>query len=153
MSNSYLKVTIQQKRHSQNFWFSNFKKFGSRSVFGELQLTQISLKFKTSCCNLKIRGVGAKRFHYFNSEWNYKVLKWKSPCILLNKNLNFNKKEMELKMENPIHGFREMNCEKLEPMKEKTGCFLYGLFCTKFFFWNLCHISMYSALIKLSEYT
>ena len=32
-------------------WFSKFKKFVSRSVFGELQLTQISLNFKTSCWN------------------------------------------------------------------------------------------------------
>ena len=40
--------------------FSTFKKLVTRSVFGELQLTQISLNFKTSCCNLKIRGPGAK---------------------------------------------------------------------------------------------
>ena len=37
-----------------------FKKFVPWSVFVELQLTQISLNFKTSCCNLKIRGLGAK---------------------------------------------------------------------------------------------
>ena len=37
-----------------------FKKSVTRSAFGELQLTQISLNFKTSCCNLKIRGLGAK---------------------------------------------------------------------------------------------
>ena len=46
MSNIYLKVTI--------------KKSVTRSVFGELQLRQISLNFRTSCCNLKIRGLGAK---------------------------------------------------------------------------------------------
>ena len=28
----------------------------------------------------------------------------KSPCILLNKNINFNKNKRESKMENPIHG-------------------------------------------------
>ena len=27
----------------------------------------------------------------------------------MNKNINFNKNEMELKMENPPHSFREMN--------------------------------------------
>ena len=32
--------------------------FVSRSVFGELQLMKISLSFKTSCCNLKIRVLG-----------------------------------------------------------------------------------------------
>ena len=40
--------------------FSKFKKFVSRLVFGELQLTQISLNFQTSCCNLKIRDLGVK---------------------------------------------------------------------------------------------
>ena len=34
--------------------FSKFKTVVTRSVFGELQLTQISLNFKISCCNLKI---------------------------------------------------------------------------------------------------
>ena len=31
----------------------------------------------------------------------------KRPCILLNKNINFNKNETESKMENPTHSFRE----------------------------------------------
>ena len=57
MSNIYLKVTIET---FSKLRFSGFKKFVTRSVFGELQLTQISLNFKTSCCNLKIRGLGAK---------------------------------------------------------------------------------------------
>ena len=39
---------------------SKFKKFIARSVFGELQLTQISLNFQNSCCNLKIRGLVVK---------------------------------------------------------------------------------------------
>ena len=37
MSNIYLKVTIEKS------WFSNFVRTAIRSVFGELQLTQISL--------------------------------------------------------------------------------------------------------------
>ena len=43
---------------------SGFKKFATRSVFGELQLTQISLNFKTSCvtcvwlfCYLILKGI------------------------------------------------------------------------------------------------
>ena len=40
--------------------FSKFNKFVSRSVFEELQLTQMSLNFKTCYRNLKIRGLGAK---------------------------------------------------------------------------------------------
>ena len=41
------------------------------------------------------------------SERNYEVLISKSPCILLKKNINFNKNETELKMENPTHSFRD----------------------------------------------
>ena len=44
-------------------------------------------------------------FCYFNFE----VLKSKSLCILLNKNINFGKNKTESKMENPTQSFREMN--------------------------------------------
>ena len=33
----------------------------------------------------------------------------KSLCILLKKNINFNKNEIESKTENPTHNFRETN--------------------------------------------
>ena len=46
-------------------------------------------------------------FYCFNFERNYDVLKSKSPCILLNKNINFNKNDTELKLENPTHSFRK----------------------------------------------
>ena len=36
-------------------------------------------------------------------------LESKSPCVLLNKNVNFHKYETESKMENLPHSFREMN--------------------------------------------
>ena len=48
-------------------------------------------------------------FYYFNFERNYDVLKSKSSCILLNKNINFNKNETELKMENHTLSFRKTN--------------------------------------------
>ena len=48
MSSIFLKVTI------------NFKKFVSRSIFGELQLTHIPLNFQTCYWNLKIGGLGEK---------------------------------------------------------------------------------------------
>ena len=48
-------------------------------------------------------------FYYFNFERNYDVLKSKSPCILLNENINFNKNEAVSKMENATHSFRETN--------------------------------------------
>ena len=57
MSNIYLKVTIET---FSKLRFSGFKKFVTESVFGELQHTQISLNFETSCCCLKIRGLEAK---------------------------------------------------------------------------------------------
>ena len=56
MLNIYLIVTFET---FSKLRFSRFKFFFTRSVFGELQLTKISLNFRTSCCNLKIRGLGA----------------------------------------------------------------------------------------------
>ena len=41
---------------------------------------------------------------------NYDVLKSKSPCILLNKNINFNKNETESKIENPTQFQRDKPC-------------------------------------------
>ena len=56
MSNIYLKVTIET--------FSKLRCLGLKKLlpgqFWEFQLTQISLSFKTSCCNLKIRRLRAK---------------------------------------------------------------------------------------------
>ena len=46
-------------------------------------------------------------FYYFNFEKNNKVSKSKNPCVLLNKNVNFNKNETESKMENFAQSFRE----------------------------------------------
>ena len=57
MTNIYLKVIIETFLKLR---FSGFKKFVTESVFRELQLTQVSLNFKTSLCNLKIRGLGAR---------------------------------------------------------------------------------------------
>ena len=37
------------------------------------------------------------------------MTKYKSPCILLNKNVNFNKNETKAKMEYPARSFRETN--------------------------------------------
>ena len=75
MSNIYLKINIKT---FSKLWFSGSKKFITRSIFGELQLTQMSLNFITSCCNLKIRGLGAKRcvdflLFYWKELWSFKV--------------------------------------------------------------------------------
>ena len=62
----------------QNLNFPGLKHSSPGSAFGELQLTQISLHFKISCCNLKSEVWEQKRvwlFYYFNFEGNYDVLK------------------------------------------------------------------------------
>ena len=48
-------------------------------------------------------------FCYFNVERNNEVFKSKSPCILLNININFSKNKTESKRENYTHTFREIN--------------------------------------------
>ena len=48
-------------------------------------------------------------FFHFNFERSYDVLKSKSSCIFLIKNINFNKNPTESKMENPTQVFRETN--------------------------------------------
>ena len=94
-------------------------------------------------------------FSNFNFEKNYDVLKSKSPCILLNKNINFNKNETESKMENPAHRFRETNLVLqfiLESqIKSKTVSWSSrkkneSIFCTVYFvrrnfFINICILS------------
>ena len=67
MSNIYLKVTIKknEKLRFSKLLFFKFKKFVARSVFGELQLMQMSLNFETSHCNLKIKSLGAKLYLAF----------------------------------------------------------------------------------------
>ena len=80
MLNIFLKDTIET---FSKLRFSGFKKFVTRSIFGELQFTQISLNLQTSRCNLKIGSLGAKvcvwLFYCFNFERNYDVLKSKEP--------------------------------------------------------------------------
>ena len=56
----------------------------------------------------KLQFSGFKILKIFNFERNY-VLKSKNPCILLSKNINFNKNETESKMANHTHSFRGTN--------------------------------------------
>ena len=53
-------------------------------------------------------------FYYFNFEKNYDVLKLKSPCILLNKNVNFNKSKTDSKMERQTLCFSSCKNSKLK---------------------------------------
>ena len=65
ISTIYLKFTIETYSKLQLFWV---EKACHQVSSGELQLTQTSLHFKASCCNLKIRRLAAKlceAFHLF----------------------------------------------------------------------------------------
>ena len=99
---------------------------------------------------------------------SYDVLKSKSPCILLNKNINFNKNETESKMENRTHSFRKTNLVLLliqesqiksntvmswSLREKKEDVFRTVYLVRMHFFFNSCFISAYSVLIRLSEYT
>ena len=101
---------------------------------------------------------------------NEDVLKSMSPCILLNKIINFDKNETESKMENSTHSFREKNlvlqlmqgsqikgkknCDELELVKEKIGHFLYRLFCPKGIFLRFVFYSNVLYIVNtISEYT
>ena len=138
--------------------FSGLIKFFPSSVFGELQLTQISLNFKTSCCNLKIRSLEPNcvwLFHHFNFKRNYDLLRSKSPFIVLNKNINFYKNKTESKMGNPTHSFRKTQVvvplieESQIKSKIVTSWSLRkkkeGTFCTAYFVrwkvFNICVLS------------
>ena len=70
-------------------------------------MSNISLKVTLETFS-KLQISGFKILKIFNFERNY-VLKSKNPCILLNKNINFNKNETESKMANHTHSFRGTN--------------------------------------------
>ena len=92
MSNIHLKVTVEKNWRAQNLDFLRFKNFP------QLQLTQMSLKFKNSCW--KIQRSGSKSVCGFCIIFILKgidVLKSKSSCFLLNININSNKNKTELK--------------------------------------------------------
>ena len=55
--NIYLNVTIET---FSKLRFSGFSKICHQVSFVELQLTQISLNFETSCCNVKARRLRGK---------------------------------------------------------------------------------------------
>ena len=106
-------------------------------------------------------------FCLFNFERSYDVLKSNISCILLNKNINFDKNGMKSKMESPTHSFSETNLVlqliRESQIKSKTwwvracgrkrGHFFYRLFCPKGRFWRFVFYLMYIVMNTLSEYT
>ena len=107
MSNIYLKAT-------QNVHFKSLKSsselsdqfLGTSNVRRIFKLLVSTLKSEVLDC-LGWNCVWVSFYFYFQR--NYDVLKSKSPCFLLNKNIKFNKNDTELIMENPTHNFREIN--------------------------------------------
>ena len=107
--------TKKKKSKSLSFLlpFTGCRKVHEEMPVWELQLTQISLNFKT-CYNWKIRGVGAKLrwlYYYVKFERNYDI-PWQSErvCILMNENRNFNKNEAKSKTENHTQVKRDKPC-------------------------------------------
>ena len=130
--------------------FFKFKKFVSRSVFGRLQLMQISLNFQTSCRNLKIRSLAAKLcvvfllFLFWKKLWRFKV---KESVLFVEKKYKLMKiKTTQIWKWKISHKVLERwtlrlssykNCKlkvKLRGVRareRKKGHFLYRLFCLK----------------------
>ena len=104
-------------------------------------------------------------FCYFNFGINYEVFKWKSPYILLNKNVNFkNKWESKMKISNTFLErqtlcFTSYKNHKLKVKlwwvgaPERKRAFFVPFILSKGNFWHLCFIWMYNVLKKLSQYT
>ena len=68
------------------------------------------IEFSNFLLQLKNQRFGSKTVCGFSITLVLKgIMTFLSPCIMLNKNINFNKNEMESKMENPTHNFREAN--------------------------------------------
>ena len=152
MSNICLKVS--NERFSK-LRFSGFKKFVTRSVFGELQLTQISLNFKTSCCNLKIRSLGAKLcvaflLFYFGKELRRFKVKV---------SMQFVKQRNGMENGKPFTQFqRDKTCASANirsPRKKKDGTLPhftilpYGLLCPR----KIFLIFLFYLNVQCTEYT
>ena len=150
MPNIYLKVTIEKNMKKLTFSkirFSMFNKFVTRSVLGSSNSRRCwILKLLVATKKLEVWEQNcAWLFCYFNFERNYNVLKSKSPCILFNKNKNFNKNESYRKWKIP-HTILERRTLRFSSYKNrklkvklwwvraperKKGHFLYYLFCPK----------------------
>ena len=66
MPNIYLKVIIEKNWRSQNFNFLSLKNLSPGQFLGSSNHGLLNtLNFNTFCCNLKIRGLGAKPYVAF----------------------------------------------------------------------------------------
>ena len=112
MPNIYLKVTIEKNWHNQNFNFLGLKNLSPGQFLGSFNSCKYYWIFKPLVETWKWEVWEQNRewlFYYFNFERNFNVLKSENTWILLNKNINCNKKESDWKMENPTYTIRETN--------------------------------------------
>ena len=97
-----------------------------------LQLTQISLNFQTSCCNLKIRGLGAKLFVALLIF----LLERCTMCFSSYKNCKL-----------------KVNLWWVEARERKKTVFFVNVYVVRRnYFQHFCFILIYSILNNLSEY-
>ena len=94
-------------------------------------------------------------FYYFDFKRNYDDIKSKGPCILLNKNINFNKNETDnrkWKITHTVLGRRRLCFSLYKNRKLKVKLMIWslrkkieGIFCTAYFvrsnFFNICALS------------
>ena len=94
-------------------------------------------------------------FLCFDFERSYNVLKSKIRCIFLNKNINFNKNKMELKIENPTLCFSSYKNRKLKiklwwvrARERKKRAFFVSFILSEGNFFNICVLSQSFAYQK-----
>ena len=111
LSNIFLKVTIEKNWRSQNFDFLSLRNLSPGQFLGSSNSRRYHWTSKLLVATEKseVWEWNCWLFYYFNFKRNYDILKTKSPCILLNKNMNFNKNGRDSKMENPAHSFKDTN--------------------------------------------
>ena len=110
MSKIYLNVTIKKNWPFQNFDLLSLKICFHVSFWRAPTHADI-IQFQNFLLQPKNQSSESKTMcgFCFDIERNHGDFKSKKPCILLNKNINFNENETKLKMENSIHSFREVN--------------------------------------------
>ena len=158
MSNIYLKVTLEKNWRSQNFDFLSLKNLslGQFFVSSNSRRYHWILKFLVATYKSEVWEQNCEwLFYYSNFERNYDALKSKTPCILLNKNINFNKNGTESEiphtvLERQTLCFSSYKSRKVKiklwwvgARERKKRAFLYRLFCPKKIFGIFISMSVF----------
>ena len=150
-------------------WFSQFNKLLYGSILEDSTHTDI-IWFSNLFLQLKNRKSRSKAVCnfpiIFKFERNYDFAKPNNQCSLLNKNINFNKRETKWKVQNLTLFLERWKlcfssyriCElkvKLWSVgaceRKKMAFFVTFILFEGYFFWHLRFISMWNVLNKLSE--